>query len=78
IGDWGLGNRESGIGNRESGIGWMMRASACVVFDFRVLTDYSMRNGASWRRACCIDGQLMPRQALDRFDGLALIAHWPN
>ncbi|MCC8475119.1 hypothetical protein LN458_14125 [Xanthomonas arboricola] len=54
----------------------MMRASARVVFDFRVLTDYSMRNGASWRRACCIDGQLTPRQALDRFDGLALIAHW--
>ncbi|CAD7379087.1 hypothetical protein [Xanthomonas arboricola] len=54
----------------------MMRASARVVFDFRVLTDYSMRDGASWWRACCIEGQLTPRQAFDRFDGLALIAHW--
>jgi hypothetical protein len=33
-------------------------------------------NGASWRRACRIEGQLTPRQALDRFDGLALIVHW--
>ncbi|WP_258080546.1 hypothetical protein [Xanthomonas arboricola] len=40
------------------------------------MTDYSDAQWCELAAACCIDGQLMPRQALDRFDGLALIAHW--